>query len=508
MAHDVVGAILGTMECPPPMLSEELPIKSKRSDSTVETGKNMLREAGKNNENRSENVKHNEQGHENNDAITQKQNEKNKMAAVQAKHGGQNKAKAGSTKTNKQSTSTSYPNKKSKGSCDSKSSSSKSHRDTVNRKEFEKVTDQLKHLTNLVSNIGPVLQELRSSRQTVDQFETCQEEDNLGDEEMEDSTTLESDTDHNKRAYDDLSDGELPNEKNVDGNSTSQKKTKYCHEGTVENNDSVLSLDNVLDSMVQEVANVEQTGPEIEPRIAAIVDTIASKGISDEALEEKTKAVFRPKNCAQLGKIKVNQTIWDDLTLEARQKDARMQKTLNKLHTGMIPLVELADRVAAGIKEGKQLISPEETLKKLTQSIVVLASASHDINMKRRELIKPHLVPKYKPLCSGKNPIKSELFGDDLQATCKEISETKHLTYNSMNMSYKGKSGNLKQFSGNYGNQTYKGPKVGNTQYKNYGNDRHPFLGRSYQAGSKMRQGPPRRGKHNAGYNSYKKSQY
>ena len=63
--------------------------------------------------------------------------------------------------------------------------------------------------------------------------------------------------------------------------------------------------------MVQEVANVEQTGPEIEPRIAAIVDTIASKGISDEALEEKTKAVFRPKNCAQLGKIKVNQTIWD-----------------------------------------------------------------------------------------------------------------------------------------------------------------------------------------------------
>ena len=128
--------------------------------------------------------------------------------------------------------------------------------------------------------------------------------------------------------------------------------------------------------------------------------------------------------------------------------------------------------------------------------------------MKRRELIKPHLVPKYKPLCSGKNPIKSELFGDDLQATCKEISETKHLTYNSINMSYKGKSGNLKQFSGNYGNQTYKGPKVGNTQYKNYGNDRHPFLGRSYQAGSKMKQGPPRRGKHNAGYNSYKKSEY
>ena len=47
MAHDVVGATLGTMECPLPMLSEELPLKSKRSDSTVETGKNMLREAGK-----------------------------------------------------------------------------------------------------------------------------------------------------------------------------------------------------------------------------------------------------------------------------------------------------------------------------------------------------------------------------------------------------------------------------------------------------------------------------
>ena len=148
MAHDVVGAILGTMECPPMLsLSEELPLKSKRSDSTVETGKNMLREAGKNNENRSENGKHNEQGHANN-AITQKQNEQNKMAAVQAKHGSQNKAKAVSTKTNKQSTSTSNPNKKSKGSCDSKSSSSKSHRDrdTVNRKEFEKVTDQLKQI--------------------------------------------------------------------------------------------------------------------------------------------------------------------------------------------------------------------------------------------------------------------------------------------------------------------------------------------------------------------------
>ena len=48
----------------------------------------------------------------------------------------------------------------------------------------------------------------------------------------------------------------------------------------------------------------------------------------------------------------------------------------------------------------------------------------NEVNIKRRELIKPDLNDQFKQLCGSHTPVTKLLFGDDLPKSVKEISET------------------------------------------------------------------------------------
>ena len=73
-------------------------------------------------------------------------------------------------------------------------------------------------------------------------------------------------------------------------------------------------------------------------------------------------------------------------------------------------------------KEGT-LPSPDELWKSLSNSVLLIACATHDLNMCRRDLFKVDLDDTYKGICSSKKPVGLELFGDDLTERLKTAKE-------------------------------------------------------------------------------------
>ena len=57
-------------------------------------------------------------------------------------------------------------------------------------------------------------------------------------------------------------------------------------------------------------------------------------------------------------------------------------------------------------------------------SLALMGHSINEVNIKRRELIKPDLNDQFKQLCGSHTPVTKLLFGDDLPKSVKEISET------------------------------------------------------------------------------------
>lgn len=57
-----------------------------------------------------------------------------------------------------------------------------------------------------------------------------------------------------------------------------------------------------------------------------------------------------------------------------------------------------------------------------------MGHGNSQLNLRRRDCIRPDLSPKYAPLCSSQVPCTSLLFGDDLVQSCKAIHETNKIS--------------------------------------------------------------------------------
>ena len=98
-----------------------------------------------------------------------------------------------------------------------------------------------------------------------------------------------------------------------------------------------------------------------------------------------------------------------------------MQQALLK---GIIPVVgvinSLMSRPAAtqGIPDFKSEIT------KLLDAVAIIGHANQELNVRRRDLIKPDLNKQFSGLCSPHVPVTGFLFGDDLPQQCKDIQQT------------------------------------------------------------------------------------
>ena len=101
--------------------------------------------------------------------------------------------------------------------------------------------------------------------------------------------------------------------------------------------------------------------------------------------------------------------------------DAKIRKMQETLIKGLIPLARLAGGLAEAI-DGKSELPDKATLWDLaSNSVVLIASGNHELNMCRKDMFKANLDEDFKTICSTKQSVDSELFGDDLTEGLKVV---------------------------------------------------------------------------------------
>ena len=182
--------------------------------------------------------------------------------------------------------------------------------------------------------------------------------------------------------------------------------------------------DDFLESLTQALLPNSKKSPDIEGKIATLVDNILTGELSQDSVKERGEKYPPPANCKYLTTTVVNEEIWDLLSRKNRSVDLAFQRVQEPLIQGLSSLTILADRLVKDIQSAKT-VNARETLTHVMDSIALLGHANWKLNMKRREIIKPDLNPPYTRLCKEEIKPTTKLFGDDLSKHLKEMSEVK-----------------------------------------------------------------------------------
>ena len=104
--------------------------------------------------------------------------------------------------------------------------------------------------------------------------------------------------------------------------------------------------------------------------------------------------------------------------------DARLQKVQESLVKGIILIARFMGTTGDTLEKEGAMPSPDELWKGLSNSVLLVVSATHDINMCRRDLFKVDLDDTYKAICRSKQHVELESFGDDLAERLKTVKES------------------------------------------------------------------------------------
>lgn len=154
-----------------------------------------------------------------------------------------------------------------------------------------------------------------------------------------------------------------------------------------------------------------EEGAPIDSELASSITYLLSNKLEEKQMTDTAQKYLRPSNCETLLVPKVNPVIWDNLSLSSRNVDVKMQRCQKPLVKGITALIEAFKDRSAPLSEAEQ------------DGIALLCNAVFELNIFRKELIKPELNKRYSHLCKPSVTPTQWLFGDDLQKTVKELDE-------------------------------------------------------------------------------------
>ena len=288
--------------------------------------------------------------------------------------------------------------------------------------------------------------------------------------------------------------------------STSGASSRQATSHEVEQGKIVEDLDLGLKQIVQNLSNDDKAGlgPAIVPQLAEIFMKLLSSRMTAERLRMKMEENPHPQNVPLLKPPRVNDTIWNSLDQTARENDMRQKKVQMKLTCGMSALANMTETV---LKHKKASTIPDFTalLEKAMTAFALLASANHELSLRRREVMRFDLNPRFARLCFASTPVTTDLFGDEVPKLLEDIQRGHKLE---RNISRRGGRGGYqgKNFNRNKNqNQNYKGYKNNNNSdnnsYQNNGynsynnNGNNSYNNRGGKKGSKnwKKGGKPKR---------------
>ena len=191
-----------------------------------------------------------------------------------------------------------------------------------------------------------------------------------------------------------------------------------------------LSLEDELDYFQSITGTSESKGPKINTTIAKGVTKILQEGLTNEGKEKLTNSYNTPENCERLNVVLCNDPIYKNVKKPVRLVDKDLQTIQSDLLKGLTANTYAFNTLHKLCQDNKDTIKKselQEEMKTISDSISLVANASHRLDVFRRQQFKSELNSDFVSLCSDSRPVGNSLFGQ-LSEDVKECSETARLT--------------------------------------------------------------------------------
>lgn len=213
-------------------------------------------------------------------------------------------------------------------------------------------------------------------------------------EERVESLVQWQDYDYDEDDYDQCTDGSESCQNVVASGSTGGEDSSDPH-----------GHSNVFKTLKNKFYQVDMVDEDVNDDLADFVNTSFKSGLSDEKKNELLKDIHRPANTEALVKTRVNQGIWRLLKPSTQYEDNNMQQIQDLIVKATANIVKLTHKNAA--------TQDRADVDRATDAIALLGQANKQINLRRKEMHKSDLDPKYHYLASASFPFTEYLYGED-----------------------------------------------------------------------------------------------
>ena len=190
---------------------------------------------------------------------------------------------------------------------------------------------------------------------------------------------------------------------------------KFLHADTPQSVQKEASTSGEFQTFASEFSVTEKTSAPVDDDLAKIVMGLINDKLPKMKLDELTEKYSRPENCEFLVAPKTNKAVWNQLRESTKKADNGMQKC-QKMFMSLMYAILQACKVASGAVRDN-----------LVHALVLCLSGNRELNIRRRELLRPDLNTQYGALCNASTPITTELFGDDVSKEIDEVSKANRL---------------------------------------------------------------------------------
>ena len=182
-------------------------------------------------------------------------------------------------------------------------------------------------------------------------------------------------------------------------------------------------VNNRFDSMSKRFKTSEKCSDEVDNTLASNINELFMNGMEEGKLNEllKDEKFARPENCESLRVVKLNKLVWEAISASAKSNDKKLQNVENSIIKASTLLVKTVNNMAKLEKENSKY---GEMIDDCNDILALLGNSNRQINLARKDFLRPELKEDYAHLCNHSIPFTSELFGDDVTKAAKEIEDT------------------------------------------------------------------------------------
>lgn len=167
----------------------------------------------------------------------------------------------------------------------------------------------------------------------------------------------------------------------------------------------------------------EKTSPDIDEHLARLINNVFVSGIQSEKYDDLTGKIERPENVSGLRSVQVDSLIWNMMQRPTRSVDEKIQVTQTAMAKAGINVAKMVQL----IKSPYRLHHIDDIVKMGTDALAVMGHGFHQLCLRRRELIKPEIDPRFHGLFNPSVAHTDCLFGGNLQEKIAQIGvEYKH----------------------------------------------------------------------------------